>query len=155
MQLKSNRRRHWLWRAVDQDGMGLDLLVKARRNREAAERFLRRVLVGCGRAPRVIVTDTLASYPRAIRRGLPGAEHRRHKRVNHRAENSHRPTRRRERVMQRFQAPEPAQPSLACFEPIRGHFCPRRHRLTAAGYRTFLAAGFQGWRQVAGLPAGV
>jgi putative transposase len=86
VQLNINGRRHWLWRAVDQDGMVLDILVQARRNREAAERFLRRVLAGCGRAPRVIVTDKLASYPPAIRRVLPGAEHRRHKRLNNRAE---------------------------------------------------------------------
>ena len=155
VQLKINGRRYWLWRAVDQDGMVLDILGQARRNRQAAERFLRRVLEGCGPAPRVIVTDKLASYPPAIRRVLPGAEHRRHKRLNNRAENSHRPTRRRERAMQRFKSPEQAQHFLACFESIRGHFCPRRHLLAAADYRTLLAARFQEWRQVAELPAGV
>src|SRR6266545_5390638 len=101
MQLKIDGRKHWLWRAVDQDGMVLDILVQARRNQEAAETFLRRVLAGCGyRRPRVIITDKLASYPPAIRRVLPGVAHRRHKGLNNRAENSHRPTRRRERVLQ-------------------------------------------------------
>ncbi len=107
----------------------------------------------CGARPRVVVTDKLASYPPALRRVLPGVEHRRHKRLNNRAENSHCPTRRRERAMQRFTSPEQAQHFLACFEPIRGHFCPRRHLLTAARYRAGLAAGFAVWRQVAGLTA--
>jgi putative transposase len=98
-----------------------------------------------------VITDKLASYPPAIRRVLPGVEHRRHKRLNNRAENSHRPTRRRERAMQRFKSPEQAQRFLACFEPIRGHFCPRRHLLPAARYRAVLADRLKVWRQVAGL----
>jgi putative transposase len=150
VQLKINGRRHWLWRAVDQDGMVLEILVQARRNRQAAERFLRRVLAGCGRAPRVIVTDKLASYPPAVRRVLPGTEHRRHKRLNNRAENSHRATRRRERAMQRLKSPEQAHHFLACFESIRGHLCPRRHLLSAARYREALATRFQTWQQVTG-----
>jgi putative transposase len=152
VQLKMNGRRYWLWRAVDQDGVVLDILVQARRNQQAAERFLRRVVDGWGTRPRVVVTDKLASYPPAIRRVLPGVEHRRHKRLNNRAENSHRPTRRRERAMQRFKSPEQAQHFLSCFEPIRGHFCPRRHRLPAPHYREVLASSFETWRQVAGLP---
>jgi putative transposase len=154
VQLKMNGRRYWLWRAVDQDGMVLDILVQARRDRKAAETFLRRVLAGCGGQPRVVITDQLASYPPAICRVLPGVEHRRHKRLNNRAENSHRPTRRRERALQRFKSPEQAQHFLSCFEPIRGHFCLRRHLLPAARYRAVLADRFQVWRQVAGLPTG-
>jgi putative transposase len=77
--LKINGRRHWLWRTVDQDGVVLDILVQPRRNREAAETFLRRVVGGCGYQPRVVMTDTLVSYPPAVRRELPGVEHRRHK----------------------------------------------------------------------------
>jgi len=153
VQLKISGRKHWLWRAVDQDGVVLDILVQARRNRRAAETFLHRVLVGCGHSrPRVIITDKLASYPPAIRRVLPGVEHRRHRRLNNRAETSHRPTRRRPRAMQRFKSPEQAQHFLACFEPIRGHFCPRRHRLPAARYRAVRASCLHIWRQVAGLP---
>jgi putative transposase len=78
MQLKISGRRHWLWRAVDQDGVVLDILVQARRNQEAAEAFLRRVLDGNGYRPRVVVTDKRASYPPALRRVLPGVEPRRH-----------------------------------------------------------------------------
>jgi putative transposase len=120
VQLKMNGRRSWLWRAVDQDGMVLDILVQERRNRRAAERFLRQVVNGWGTRPRVVITDTLASYPPAIRRALPAVEHRRPKRLNNRAEKPHRPTRRRERAMQRFKSPEQAQRFLSCFEPIRG-----------------------------------
>ena len=64
-------KKHWLWRAVDRDGLVLDILVQERRNQEAAERFLRRVLDGEERAPRVVVTDKLASYPPALKRVLP------------------------------------------------------------------------------------
>jgi putative transposase len=93
VQLKIKGRKHWLWRAVDRDGLVLDILVQERRNQEAAERFLRRVLEGEGEAPRVVVTDKLASYPPALKRVLPQTEHRRHKGLNNRAENSHRPVR--------------------------------------------------------------
>src|SRR5215470_15372938 len=85
--LKINGRRHWLWRAVDQHGVVLDILVQSRKDQEAAERFLRRVLDGEGGSePRVVITDKPASYPPAIKRVLPTAEHRRHKRLNNRAE---------------------------------------------------------------------
>ena len=88
--LKICGRRYWLWRAVDQHGVVLDILVQERRDQVAAERFLRRVLGGeAGTEPRVVITDKLASYPPAFRRALPHADHRRHKRLNNRAENSH------------------------------------------------------------------
>jgi putative transposase len=96
VQLKFNGRKHWLWRAVDQEGIVLDILVQPRRNQEAAEAFLRRLVTWCGYETRVVITDKLASYPPAMRRVLPLAEHRRHKRLNNRAENSHRATRRRD-----------------------------------------------------------
>jgi len=133
MQLKINGRKHWLWRAVDQNGVVLDILVQPRRNQEAAEAFLRRLVDGNGYRPRVVITDKLASSPPALRRVLPGVEHRRHKGLNNRAENSHRPTRRRERVLQRCKSPAHAQPFLAPFGPISDHFRPRRHLLPAPG----------------------
>ena len=153
VQLKINGHKHWLWRAVDQEGVVLDILVQARRNQEAAETFLRRVVDGCGYQPRVVITDKLASYPPAVRRVLPQAEHRRHKGLNNRAENSHRPTRRRERALQRFKSPEHAQQFLAPFGPISDHFRPRRHRLPAAQYHTLLQTRFTTWRAVTGLAA--
>jgi putative transposase len=117
VQLKINGQKHWLWRAVDQQGVVLDILVQERRNQEAVEAFLRRVVDGCGYRPRVVVTDKLASYPPAVRPVLPRVEHRRHKGLNNRAENSHRPTRRREGVLQRFKSPAHAQQFLTPLGP--------------------------------------
>jgi putative transposase len=125
---------NWLWRAVDRDGLVLDLLVQKRRNQEAAERFLRRVLDGEEQAPRVVVTDKLASYPPALRRVLPGVEHRRHNGLNNRAENSHRPVRKRERVLQRFKSPKHAQRFLEPCSAVCNHVRPRRHLLAASDY---------------------
>jgi putative transposase len=129
----------------------LDILVQDRRNQEAAERFLRRVLDGEGARPRVVVTDKLASYPPALRRVLPGAEHRRHKGLNNRAENSHRPVRKRERTLQRFKSPEHAQRFLEPFSAVHNHFRPRRHLLAADQYRLLRTERFQQWRDAARL----
>ena len=145
VQLKIKGQRHWLWRAVDRDGLVLDILVQQRRNQEAAERFLRRVLAAEGEAPRVVVTDKLASYPPALKRVLPDTEHRRHKGLNNRAENSHRPVRKRERVLQRFKSPEHAQRFLEPFSAVCNHFRPRRHRLTAEQYRQIRTERFGQW----------
>jgi putative transposase len=151
VQLKIKGTRHWLWRAVDQHGLVLDILVQARRDQHAAERFLRRVLDGEAQAPRVVVTDKLASYPPALRRVLPGVEHRRHKRLNNRAENSHRPVRKRERVLQRFKSPDHAQRFLEPFSAVQNHFRPRRHLLAADQYHRLRAERFHQWREAARL----
>ena len=153
VQLKISGRKHWLWRAVDQAGIVLDLLVQERRNQEAAEAFLRRLVEGQGYRPRVVITDKLASYPPGVRRVLPGVEHRRHKGLNNRAENAHRPTRRRERVLQRFKSPAHAQPCLAPFGPISDHFRPRRHLLPAPQYHQLLQTRFATWREATGVAA--
>src|ERR671910_2165027 len=126
---------HYLWRAVDQDGNVLDILVQSRRNKAAAKKFFRRLLKDLAYVPRVVVTDKLASYGAARREVLPSVEHRQHKRLNNRAENSHQPTRERERRMRRFKSPGHAQRFLAAYGPIGSHFRPRRHRLAAADYR--------------------
>src|ERR671916_2495838 len=96
---------HWLWRAVDQAGMVLDVLVQARRDKRSAKRLLRKLLKRQCRAPRVMVTDKLGSYGAAKREVMPDVEHRRHRGLNNRAENSHQPTRRRERQMKRVKSP--------------------------------------------------
>jgi len=144
---------HYLWRAVDQDGIVLDILVQPKRDKRAAVRFLRRLLKGLAYVPRVVITDKLASYGAALRAVLPSVEHRQHKRLNNRAENSHQPTRERERRMRRFKSPGHAQRFLAAYGPIASHFRPRRHRLTAAEYRTTRAERFATWRAVTGTPA--
>ena len=148
VQLKITGKQHWRWRAVDRDGLVLDILVQERRNQEAAERFLRRVLEGESVAPRVVVTDKLASYPPALKRVLPQTEHRRHKGLNNRAENSHRPVRKRERALQRFKSPGHAQQFLEPFSAVGNHFRPRRHLLSAAQYRQLRTDRFRQWREV-------
>jgi|HubBroStandDraft_4_1064222.scaffolds.fasta_scaffold264673_2 putative transposase len=96
--------KHWLWRAVDQTGVVLDVLVQRRRDKQAAKRLLRKLLKKQMRPPRVMITDKLASYGAAKRDVMPGIEHRQHKGLNNRAENSHQPTRRRERQMKQFKS---------------------------------------------------
>jgi putative transposase len=144
---------HYLWRAVDQDGNVLDILVQSRRDKAAARKFLRRLLKDLAYVPRVVITDRLASYGAAKREVLPSVEHRRHKGLNNRAENSHQPTRERERRMRRFKSPGHAQRFLAADGPIVGHFRPRRHRLTAAAYRETRTERFQTWHEVTGARA--
>ncbi len=105
----------------------------------------RRVLKGEGVAPRVVVTDKLASYSPALRSVLPHAEYRRHKGLNNRAENSHRPVRKRERVLQRFKSPANAQRFLEPFSAVCNHFRPRRHLLSAEQYRQIRTERFEQW----------
>ena len=138
---------HYLWRAVDQDGVVLDILVQSRRNAKAAKRFFKRLLKGLQFAPRVIVTDKLKSYGAAKREVLPDVEHRQSRYLNNRAENSHQPTRRRERQMQRFKSGRQAQRFLFAHSFIYGHFRPRRHRMAAGEYRALRANAFDVWRQ--------
>jgi putative transposase len=138
---------HYLWRAVDQDGVVLDLLVQPRRDATAAKRFFRRLLKGLQYIPRVIVTDKLRSYGVSRRQLLPKVEHRQSRYLNNRAENSHRPTRHRERQMQQFKSPGQAQDFLSAHSFIYGHFHPRRHRLAATTCRAIRAQAFNGWRQ--------
>ncbi|TDQ14580.1 putative transposase [Phyllobacterium brassicacearum] len=98
-------RKHGLWRAVDQDGYVLDELVQNRRNTKAAKRLLTRLLRKQGLVPKRMITDKLRSYGAAKRQVMPGVEHRSHKGLNNRAENSHVPLRKRERMMQGFRSP--------------------------------------------------
>jgi putative transposase len=151
--LKIKGRRHWLWRAVDQHGVVLDILVQKHRDQHAAEAFLRRVLAAAGSEPRVVITDKLASYPPAVRRVLPETEHGRHKGLNNRAENSHQPTRQRERVMRRFKSPEQAQRFLGPFGAVGDQFRVGRYRAPAADRRRLLADRRRTWREVVGPPA--
>jgi putative transposase len=138
---------HYLWRAVDQEGVVLDILVQRWRDGNAAKRFFRRLLKGLQDVPRVIVTDKLRSYGVARRELLPKVEHRQSRYLNNRAENSHRPTRRRERQMQRFKSPGQAQDFLSAHAFIHGHFHPRRHLLTAQSYRAIRGNAFSTWRR--------
>jgi len=142
--------RHYLWRAVDQDGHVLDILVQRRRDKKAAKKFFRKLLKGLRYVHRVIITDQLRSYGAAMREILPSVEHRQHRYLNNRAENSHQPTRQRERRMQRFKSAGQAQWFLAVYGPIAQHFCPRRHLLSAYKYRHEMTQRFQTWRDITG-----
>jgi putative transposase len=145
-----NRERHYLWRAVDQDGHVLDILVQRRRDKQAAKKFFRKLLKDLTYVPRVIITDKLKSYGAAKRELLPSVEHRQHRYLNNRAENSHQPTRQRERRMQRFKSPGQAQRFLSAYGPIAQHFRPRRHRLSAPAYRQEMRKRFQVWGEITG-----
>ena len=144
---------HYLWRAVDQDGHVLAILVQSRRNAKAAERFFRKLLKGLQYVPRVIVSDKLKSYAAAKRKILPGVEHRQSRYLNNRAEVSHQPTRRRERQMQRFKSARHAQRFLSAHGRIHNHFQLRRHRLSATDYRSARTTAFRTWREVTGVAA--
>ncbi|MFF3787240.1 transposase [Streptomyces sp. NPDC001933] len=126
----------YLWRAVEADGNVLDILVRDRRDTAAARRFFHKLLKRTCSVPRVIVTDKLRSYGAAHREIMPSAEHRAHKGLNNRAENSHQPTRQREHAMKGFRSTGGAQRFLSAFSGISPHFRPRRHLMTATRYRT-------------------
>ncbi|WP_406351287.1 IS6 family transposase [Streptomyces sp. NBC_01635] len=149
--IRINGERKYLWRAVDQDGMVLDILMQSRRDTAAAKRFFRRLLTKTGEVPWVIVTDKLCSYGAAHREVMPSVEHRSHKGLNNRAENSHQPTRQRERAMKGFRSVGAAQRFLAAFSGISPHFRPRRHPMTAPGYRAEMTVRFALWEQVTGV----
>ena len=139
-----NGRKSWLWRAVDGNGDVLDILVQSRRNKAAAKRFFRKLFRRWG-LPRVVVTDKLRSYAAALREIAPGVDHRQHKGLNNRAEASHRPTRRREKIMGRFKSPRHAQRFLSAHDQIAAIFSTKRHRLTATSYRHARKDAFDLW----------
>jgi putative transposase len=138
-----------LWRAVDERGTELDVLLQKRRDKVAAKRFFRRILRSHP-VPRKIVTDQLRSYP-AAKADLPklaGVKHvfvKACARIHNRAENSHQPTRRRERQMHGFHDPLRTQAFLSRFGPIRQHFALPRHRMSAAAHRTQLKERLARW----------
>lgn len=103
--VKINGERHCLWRAVDQHGSVLDILVQSRRDAKTAKRFMAKLMKKQCRVPRVLVTDKCRSYGPAHRHLMHSVEHRSHKGLNNRAENSHQPTRQRERAMKGFRSP--------------------------------------------------
>ncbi|WP_370270042.1 IS6 family transposase [Streptomyces sp. V4I8] len=148
--IKVNGRMRYLWRAVDQDGTVLDILVTNTRDTAAARRFFRKLLKGTETLPRVIVTDRLRSYGAAHRDVMPSVEHRSSKYLNNRAENSHIITRERERAMKGFRSVGSAQRFLASFSRISPHFRPRRHLMSASDYRTEMTNRHTVWHQITG-----
>ncbi len=150
---------HWLWRAVDEYGTTLDVLLQAQRDTAAAARFFRRLLAAAGgAAPARITTDRLGSYAAALRcvPDLAAVEHvqvRSARRCNNRVEQAHRPTRVRERVMRRFRSVPSAQRFVDAFSRVGNLLRPGRHLLSAAQYRATMRERVATWRAVAGLRA--
>jgi putative transposase len=95
--IRINSKQHYLWRAVDQDGDAIDILVQPSRDQRAAERFFRRILRGQGKKPFRIITDKLRSYSAAMRTILGKVAHNTERYANNRAEVSHQLARQRER----------------------------------------------------------
>jgi putative transposase len=139
--------RQYLWRAVDQDGNVIDILVQSRRNRRAAERFFRKLLKGQGSEPRRLVTDKLRSYGAAHRKVMPSVLHDTSRYANNRAEVSHQPTRQRERQMRRFKSAGQAQRFLSVHGVIQNLFRVGRHLVSSANHRMLRDRSFRTWRQ--------
>ena len=146
--LSINGKLQYLWRAVDQDGEVLDILVQPRRNRQAAKKFFRKLLRRLQYVPRAIITDKLGSYGAAKAEVLPNVQHIQVKRANNRAENSHQPTRERERRMRGFKSAGHAQRFLATFGVIASFFRPGRHLLGSRNYREVMRRRFTQWSVV-------
>ena len=139
-----NGRKCWLWRAVDANGNTLDILFQPRRSAKATRRFLKRLISQFGEL-RVVITDKLRSYFKPIRDLAPGADHRAHKGLNNRIEGSHRPTRKREKLMGRFKSLRQAQRFLAAHDQINTVFRPRRYQLSIVSHRHARTDAFGLW----------
>lgn len=135
----------YLWRAVDSEGEVLDLLVQPRRDRAAALKLIRKLLTKQGFPPRVLVTDRLGSYGCARRELGLTARHEQGLRKNNRAENSHQPTRRRERKMQRFKSAGSAQRFLSIHAAVQNTFNLQRHLVSRRTLRQFRAEAGEHW----------
>ena len=143
-----NGQRHYLWRAVDQDGDVIDILVQSRRDTHAAKRFFRKLLKGQCHSPNRIVTDKLRSYGAAKRDLMPSVLHSQDRYSNNRAEVSHEHTREQERQMRRFKSPGQAQRFLSVHSQVHNLFRVGRHLLRAANYRLLRGRAFRAWQEV-------
>ncbi|WP_423383013.1 IS6 family transposase [Burkholderia sp. LMG 32019] len=141
-----NGRKHWLWRAVDQHGAVLDVLVQRRRDTTAAKRLMRKLLRRHG-CPRVIVTDKLRSYAAANNALRLNVEHRQHEGLNNRAENSHQPTRVREKVMRRFKSARQLQRFASVHGQVSNLFTGCRYNRSAQCKREARAQAFVAWER--------
>ena len=142
-------KKHWLRRAVDQDGFVLDVLVQSRCNTKAAKHLMRKLLKGQGNSPRVMITDKLRSYGAAKRDIMPGIEHRSHKGLNNRAENSRQPTRRLELIMKGFKSARHLQRFVSIHDPVANLVHIPRHDIPADHHRELRAAAMQMWNEIA------
>lgn len=143
-----NGKLQYRWGVVDQDGEVLDILAQSRRDQGAAKKFFRKLLKGLKYVPRSIVTDKLRSYSAATAELLPKVVHVRDKGANNGPENSHQPTRERERRMRGFKSAGHAQRFLASFGVIASFFRLGRHALSEENYREIMRHRFAQWGEV-------
>ncbi len=141
-------KKHWLWRAVDQAGYVLDEIVQTSRNTKVAKRLLTRLLKKQGVAPKRMIADKLRSYGDAKRQVMPTVEHRSHKGLNNRAENSHLPLRKRERIMQGFRSPGALQRFVSVFSAVRNLFVPTRSKRSALATHIHRLRAIAEWKAV-------
>lgn len=146
-------KKHWLWRAVDQDGYVLDEIVQSRRNTKAAKRLLTRLMKKQGMVPKRMITDKLASYGAARWQIMPSVEHRSHKGLNNRAENSHVPLRKRERIMQGFRSVGGLQRFTSAFSSIRNLLVPSTSNRSALATHIHRLRAMAEWKAAAGVLA--
>jgi len=146
--VKIKGKKFWLWRAVDQNGVVLDEILQRRRDKKAARRLLYRLMKRQQRSPKRYITDKLRSYGAAKREIAPGVEHRSHKGLNNRAENSHLPFRKRERAMQGYRSPGSLQRFASIHSAIRNCFFVPSHRRSALTIRFHRLEAFDVWNAV-------
>jgi putative transposase len=139
------KQKYYLWRAVDDEGEVLDILVQKRRNKTAALKLLKKLIKHSKYKPKTITTDLLPSYGAALK-GL-GLIHiqRTGGRSNNRAESSHVPIRRRERKLQRFKSQKSAQRFLSAYGPIYNLFNYQRHLISRHTLKEFRTTAFKAW----------
>ena len=144
--LKIDGRMVYLWRAVDAEGEVLDVLIQSKRNKHAALKLMRKLLKKYAFVPERLVTDDLRSYSAAVRELGIERHHERGRWKNNRAENSHQPTRRRERKMQRFKSPGSAQKFLSTHAAVYNTFNVQRHLISAQTHRALRGVAMTTWR---------
>jgi putative transposase len=145
-----NGQKHWLWRSVDQHVATLDVLVQSRRDRNAARRLVRKLMKRHGRVPRVLVTDKLRSYAAANRDLGLDLDYRQHKGLNNRAENSHQPTRVREKVIRRFKSARHLQHFVSTHDQVANLFMHGRYNCDATAKRAARSQAFAVWGRASG-----
>ena len=146
--VKINGELHYLWRAVDHEGEVLEAFVTKRRDRKAALKFLRKAMKRYGPPDRV-VTDKLPSYRAALRELGSTSRQETGRWLNNRAENSHQPLRRREKIMNRFRSMRSLQKFAAVQSSIHNHFNLERHFYRREEFKENRFAALAEWRQLA------
>jgi putative transposase len=146
--IKIDGKLHYLWRAVDQDGDVIDILVQKRKDKQAAKRFFKKLLKSQESTPFEIMTDKLKSYGAAKKEIMPSVTHIQDQYANNRAENSHERTRQQERQMRRFKSHKHAQRFLAVHGQVNNLFNLSRHLMKAKHYKIFRDCAFSDWSEI-------